>query len=165
MQMWKGEYFFILPNRNTASGSFPFKKKTACDRVQQRAAVTDDRTSLTTARSGAGYLYVVLKVLLILHHNEAKHRPLETRRCRGRSSVCGFSTFPTFAPLARSGSGRHAALPPGRTFLSGEVGVVTWLVGLVGGDTVMLVEVAVVLLLTDAEGLLLSAGDEKMHKN
>lgn len=74
-----------------------------------------------------------------------------------------FSTFPSFAPPARSGSGRHAALPPGRTFLSGEVGVVTWLVGLVGGETVMLVEVAVVvLLLTDAEGLVLSAGDEKM---
>lgn len=54
-------------------------------------------------------------------------------------------------------------LPPGRTFLSGEVGVVTWFVGLVGGDTVMLVEVAVVLLLllTDAEGLLLSAGRER----
>ncbi len=46
--------------------------------------------------------------------------------------------------------------PPGRTFFTGEVGVVTWLVGLVGGDMVMLVEVGVVLLLTDAAGLLLS---------
>lgn len=55
-----------------------------------------------------------------------------------------------------AGSGRHR--PPGRTFFSGEVGVITWFVGLVGGDTVMLVEVAVVLLLTDAEGLLLSGG-------
>lgn len=45
---------------------------------------------------------------------------------------------------------------PGRTFFTGEVGLVTWLVGLVGGDTVMLVEVGVVLLLTDAAGLLLS---------
>lgn len=51
--------------------------------------------------------------------------------------------------------------PPGRTFFTGEVGVVTWFVGLVGGDTVMLVEVAVVLLLTDAEGLLLSGGVKK----
>lgn len=76
-----------------------------------------------------------------------------------------FLLFPLLRhPLAHSGSGRHASLPPGRTFLSGEVGVVTWLVGLVGGDTVMLVEVAVVLLLTDAEGLFLSAGEEKMFQ-
>lgn len=73
-----------------------------------------------------------------------------------------FLVFSLFAPTCL-GSGRHAALPPGRTFLSGEVGVVTWFVGLVGGDTVMLVEVAVVLSLTDAEGLLLSLGGEKMR--
>lgn len=51
--------------------------------------------------------------------------------------------------------------PPGRTFFTGEVGVVTWLVGLVGGDTVMLVGAGVVLLLTDAASLVFSGGDEK----
>lgn len=54
--------------------------------------------------------------------------------------------------------------PPGRTFFTGEVGVVTWFVGLVGGDTAMLVEVAVVLLLTDAEGLLLSGGVKELAR-
>lgn len=49
--------------------------------------------------------------------------------------------------MTRSGS-------PGHTFLTGEVGVVTWLVGMVGDDTVVLSPV--VLLLTAAEGLLLS---------
>lgn len=43
----------------------------------------------------------------------------------------------------------------GRTFFIGDVGLVTWFVGLVGGDTV-LVEVVVVLLLTDADGLVFS---------
>lgn len=44
------------------------------------------------------------------------------------------------------------------TFFVGEVGLVTWLVGLVGGDTV--VEVVVVLLLTDAAGLVFSEKPE-----
>lgn len=48
----------------------------------------------------------------------------------------------------------------GHTFLIGEVGLVTWLVGLVGGDTVLL-EVVVVLLLTDADGLVLSKTSSK----
>lgn len=61
-----------------------------------------------------------------------------------------------------AGSGRHR--PPGCTFFSGEVGVITWFVGLVGGDTVMLVEVAVMLLLTDAEGLLLSGRDVQKRR-
>lgn len=48
----------------------------------------------------------------------------------------------------------------GRTFFIGEVGLVTWFVGLVGGDTV-LVEVVVVLLLTDADdGLVFSEKPE-----
>ena len=47
-----------------------------------------------------------------------------------------------------------------RTFLIGEVGVVTWLVGLVGDDTPTVVGVGVVLLLTAAEGLFLSKGVE-----
>lgn len=44
------------------------------------------------------------------------------------------------------------------------MGVVNWLVGLLGDDTVMLAGVGVVLLLTDAEGLLLSGGVEKEKK-
>lgn len=48
----------------------------------------------------------------------------------------------------------------GHTFLIGEVGLVTWFVGLVGGDAV-LVEVVVVLLLTDADGLVLSKTSSK----
>lgn len=52
-------------------------------------------------------------------------------------------------------------IPPDHTFFTGEVGVVTWLAGLVGDDTVILVGVGVVLLLTDAEGLLLSGGVKK----
>lgn len=48
--------------------------------------------------------------------------------------------------------------PAGRTFFTGEVGVVTWLVGLVGGDAGALAGGGVVLLLTDAEVLLLSGG-------
>lgn len=71
-----------------------------------------------------------------------------------------FLLFPLLRHPLAPALGDTPPLPPGRTFLSGEVGVVTWLVGLVGGDTVMLVEVAVVLLLTDAEGLVLSAGDK-----
>lgn len=51
--------------------------------------------------------------------------------------------------------------PPGRTFLTGEVGAVTWLVGLVGDDTVTLAGPGVVLLLTGAEGLLLSRRGQK----
>lgn len=51
--------------------------------------------------------------------------------------------------------------PLSRTFFIGEVGVVTWFVGLVGGDTVMLVEVVVILLLMDADGLVLSEGGNK----
>lgn len=47
----------------------------------------------------------------------------------------------------------------GRTFFMGEVGLVTWIVGLVGGDTV-LVEVVVVLLLTDADGLVFSENQQ-----
>lgn len=43
----------------------------------------------------------------------------------------------------------------GHTFFIGEVGLVTWLVGLVGGDSV-LVEVVVVLLPTDTDGLVFS---------
>ncbi len=54
--------------------------------------------------------------------------------------------------------------PPGRTFFTGEVGVVTWLVGLAGDDTVMLVGAGAVLLLTDAEGLFLSGGFEEKGK-
>lgn len=42
------------------------------------------------------------------------------------------------------------------------MGVVSWLVGLVGDDTVMLAGAGVVLLLTDAEGLLLSG---RVRKN
>lgn len=71
------------------------------------------------------------------------------------------STFLSVTPPALALDDPLPSRPPGRTFLSGEVGVVTWFVGLVGGETVMLVEVAVVLLLTDAEGLLLSAGQER----
>lgn len=48
----------------------------------------------------------------------------------------------------------------GHTFFTGDVGVVTWLVGLVGDDVLILVGTGVVLLLTDAEGLLLS-GEKK----
>lgn len=136
------------------------KIKTDRDSVQRGPAVTEDETSL-----GPGYSCVVLKVLLIPNHSEAKNWPLEKRRQGDGEEV--FLPFLLFSlsrhPLARSGSGRHAALPPGRTFLSGEVGVVTWFVGLVGGDTVMLVEVAVTLLLTDAEGLLLSAGETALQ--
>jgi len=47
---------------------------------------------------------------------------------------------------------------------TGEGGVVTWLVGLVGGDTVLLLGAGVVLLLNDAEGLLLSGGIRKEEK-
>lgn len=54
--------------------------------------------------------------------------------------------------------------PPRRTFFTGEVGVVTWLVGLAGDDTVMLVGVGAVLLLTDAEGLLLSEEVKKERR-
>ena len=53
------------------------------------------------------------------------------------------------------------ARPPGRTMFTGEGGVVTWLVGLVGGDTGMSAGAGVVLLLTDAAGLLLSGGGRK----
>lgn len=46
----------------------------------------------------------------------------------------------------------------------GEVGLVTWSVGLVGGDTV-LVEVVVVLLLTDADSLVLSEHQKATMNN
>lgn len=52
----------------------------------------------------------------------------------------------------------------GHTFLIGEVGLVTWFVGLVGGDTVLL-EVVVVLLLTDADGLVLSKHQKTAMNN
>lgn len=57
------------------------------------------------------------------------------------------------------------------TFFTGDVGVVTWLVGLVGDEVLMPVGAGVVLLLTDAEGLLLSEEESleneatKMHEN
>lgn len=50
-----------------------------------------------------------------------------------------------------------------RTFFVGEVGLVTWLVGLVGGDTVVEV-VVVVLLLTEAAGLVFSEKPEDSNK-
>lgn len=52
--------------------------------------------------------------------------------------------------------GRITNTTPGPTFFTGDVGVVTWLVGLVGDDVLMPVAAGVVLLLTDAEALLLS---------
>lgn len=54
--------------------------------------------------------------------------------------------------------------PPRHTFLIGEVGVVTWLVGLAGEVTAMLAGVGVVLLLTEAEGLLLSGEVKRSNK-
>lgn len=51
-----------------------------------------------------------------------------------------------------------------RTFLTGEVGVVTWLVGLVGDDTEMLAGVGVVLLLTAADCLFLSVEGGRTKK-
>lgn len=54
-----------------------------------------------------------------------------------------------------TGCGWYSFRHLGRTFFIGEVGLVTWFVGLVGGDTTLVV-VVVVLLLTDADGLVLS---------
>ncbi|TNN56259.1 hypothetical protein EYF80_033552 [Liparis tanakae] len=56
-------------------------------------------------------------------------------------------------PCARGRDDEH--------LFTGGGGVVTWLVGLVGGDTALLLGAGVVLLLTDAEGLLLSGGIRK----
>lgn len=67
------------------------------------------------------------------------------------------------SPIPFLQTGQDGKEFPGRTFLTGEVGVVTWLVGLVGEDTVTLV--GVVLLLTAAEGLLFSAEVQKNKKH
>lgn len=52
-----------------------------------------------------------------------------------------------------------------RTFFVGEVGLVTWLVGLVGGDTVVeVVVVVLLLLLTEAAGLVFSEKPEDSNE-
>lgn len=72
-----------------------------------------------------------------------------------------FFFLPVTWQLSAHGRIINTTCPPGRTFFTGEVGVVTWLVGLVGDDTVTVVGVGAVLLLTDAEGLLLSGRVKK----